>query len=54
MKTFKFVNTFSTKEEYILAQDLIDAKNKLCQKLFGTNYFTEDALEGWELQMAQG
>jgi hypothetical protein len=41
-------------EELILAKDLIDAKNKLCQKLFGIDYFTEDALEGWELQMAQG
>lgn len=51
---FQFVNTSTMEEELILAKDLIDAKNKLCQKLFGIDYFTEDALEGWELQMAQG
>ena len=53
-KTFYFVNTSTMEEELILAKDLIDAKNKLCQKLFGVAYFTEDALEGWELRMAQG
>ncbi len=53
-KTFYFVNTSTMEEELILAKDLIDAKNKLCQKLFGVDYFTEDALEGWELRMAQG
>lgn len=53
-KTFIFINTETKETEIVLADNTEDARNELCLKVYGMELMTDDTLEEWELQAAQG